>query len=157
MKLTSQRLLIAVTLIVSATLLTTIVWRSAWNYAGYCRSQQRFLSADEKIGIAIDDVLQTYPPPVRIPPGSQSMARPARPIPYSSAREFTARNPDCCAIVQQLPGGYAPSVTARILGKFASFVRLEFRVRYFAVGGEEEQLVEKHVAISNCGRPWSGF
>jgi hypothetical protein len=158
MKFTVRHLAVAAVLGAFAIGIAVVVWRSAWNYAGYCGSQKRFLPNEERIAVAIDYILQTYPPSIRVPPGSQNVERPTRAVPYSGADDFRARNPSCCEIVERLPEGYAPGLGARIQAQFVSFVRLNFRVRYRTDAGlEEEQVVERYVAISNCGRPWSGI
>jgi hypothetical protein len=158
MILTTKRRVILAVLTLTAVFVGIVVWRSAWNYAGYCHIQGRVLPEEERVRIAIEDVLQTYPPPVRTPPESRNMERPTRPIPYAGVEAFRTSNPDCCEVVDELPEGYSPPLSARMRGQFSSFVRLKFRVRYLTnTGVEAEQLVERHVAISNCGRPWSGF
>ena len=135
-----------------------VACRSAWNYAGYCRDQGRLLTKDERIAIAIDYVLQTYPPSIRLPLGSRNLARPEKPIAYFSEANFRAENPNCCEEVSQLPEGEAPGLFAKTMGRFATFVRVKFRVKYRTESGAEEaQLAESYVAITNCGRPWNGI
>jgi hypothetical protein len=124
---------------------------SALNYSGFCFSQGRFLAHAELIEIAARDYFRQYPPLNY----TGFTAKAQKPIAYASFEDFTARNPECCSITRTGRDGGAPSPIESLLGRFAGFVRIEYRLEDDVPGAPATNVV--HVAMTNCGVPWNGI
>lgn len=138
------------------------VVRGGLNYSGFCLEQGRSLTDHEKIEIAIERLLRSYPPTliqvVTQADGRQAdrWFRPGRPIPYRSVEEFLQVNPDCCEVtLKEHPKiGGSISLGNRLFGITSANVRVRYQVRYLDASGRiVSEYVEPYVAISGCGRP----
>lgn len=132
---------------------------AALNFNGVCVPRAEKLSDSSKIRIAVDQLLKVSVPAdnvyaeengrlVRLTAGQQ----PGRA--YRNVNEFLAENPDCCIVEMTLPHlQHAPDMISRISGRFAGYVIIRYRERF----GVDAPKKLAHVAISNCGKPWSGL
>lgn len=130
------------------------------NYFGFCFKRLGFISNEEKISIAVEYVISTYPPVMNTrKSGERYRERPGSPIDYQSVSQFMRENPDCCKIIRvQERTGYKAPMEYRLLGSISDFVEVNYKVKYL---DENKKATSKdattYVAISNCGHPWSGM
>jgi hypothetical protein len=124
---------------------------SGLNYSGFCLSESRYLTERELIEIGARDEFRFYPPHSY----AGFVAEVKRPIAYSSFEDFISRNPNCCSLTRTGRKESAPTLAHRILGHFATFVRIEYRVEENAPDVPETTV--SYVAITNCGIPWNGI
>jgi hypothetical protein len=129
------------------------------NHSGFCWRQGRYLSNDERILLAVQEVIRLYPPTIpRVVNGGAEIEfrRVESAIPYASVNDFLTSNPNCCDIrstgLQGFPRGFWNSVA----GRNAGYVHVRYLVRSRRDGDETRVHHEMAVAISNCGRAWSG-
>jgi hypothetical protein len=139
-------MLVAGTLAGLAVLLT-----SGLNYSGFCISEGRYLTERELIEIGARDEFRFYPPHNYV----ASDVEVRQPIAYGSFEDFVSRNPNCCSLTRTGRKDSVPTLSHRILGHFATFVRVEYRVEE-GVPDVPETTVS-YVAITNCGIPWNGI
>jgi hypothetical protein len=145
-----------------------IIAVAALSYSGFCCTQGRYLSDEEKINIAVQYFLAAYPPVIEHevvnPDGSrkQVTAPPPQAVRYRDVDEFFRLNPGCCEVVKEVKtsGGETLSLDFwnRLAGLSSSFVRVKYLVRY----QDEQNTVRTHpveaaLAFSNCGHVWSGI
>lgn len=130
------------------------------NYTGYCHAAGKFLTDDEKIRMAVADVLKTYPPAVIRTPvvtdGLQFTRRPANPIYYRDVDDFLRRNPNCCHVSLSDEGSesYEPGYLWRIVGATSGFVIVNYLVRYLDEDSTpQSKKIKATIPISNCGKP----
>lgn len=133
------------------------------NYTGRCSVTGRYLTDEEKIAIAVDDVYRSYPPVVDLfeknGPEYILVGRdlPEKVVKYESVDDFLAKNKNCCAVSDVGRKGYEASLEYRLIGSLSDFVRVTYDVKYEDSDGDVVVYKEEvFVAISNCGRPWSG-
>ena len=139
--------------------------KSSLTYFGFCFKERRFLSDEEKISIAIRDILTNYPPVIEEYGKTNGQAivigghAPANPIYYKDTDAFLDENPDCCKVTRKMErSGYTIRFEHRLLGSANTFVEVRYKVKYIDASGVERSVVtEKYIAISNCGYPWSGI
>lgn len=131
---------------------------------GYCREQGRYLSDVEKIDIAINYLIATYPPILTSykqldgGAGVSRSERPPNPIPYKGIEEFKRINKDCCEMTVVASEGYRAPFFYRIWGSVSGFAHIKYLVRYKDKDGNViETPYETYPAVSNCGRVWSGI
>jgi hypothetical protein len=144
-----------------------VFWWCGMNYTGYCHSQGRYLSNEEKIRSAVDFTLNRYPPTISrkikvnvdgVTKDTEERFAPKNPIKYSNIDEFIKLNPDCCTLSMRTREGGRPYFLDRITGYVSTYVLILFKVRYF-----NENNIENYsdsgmaVAIQNCGKSWSGL
>lgn len=121
------------------------------NYVGYCVPEGRFLSKQELVDIGLRDYFPSYPPLNYT--GFQAQVK--QPIVYSSLDDFVARNPDCCSLTSTARKGMTPTLFHRLLGHFASFVKIEYKLEEGMPGAPDKNVV--WIAVTNCGFPWNGI
>lgn len=134
------------------------------NYFGVCFKECRILSGKERISIAVDYVLSTYPPAIDMyERDGDKLIRvgkeiPSHPVYYSGATGFLSLNKDCCRVTRTGREGYATRLEHRLIGSANTFVEVKYEVKYVDANNTV-QSVERidYVAISNCGHPWSGI
>lgn len=136
--------------------------RAGLNYSGFCLEQRRYLTEREKIEIAIERILRSYPPTliqvVTHPDGRQvdRYFQPERPVPYRSVDEFLQVNPECCEVTTREHPKISGSISLgnRLFGITSANVRVRYQVRYLDASGRMiTEIMEPYIAISNCGRP----
>ncbi|WP_162917686.1 hypothetical protein [Dongia deserti] len=127
-----------------------LVITAALNYSGFCISQGRFLSEGELIDIGARRYLKRF-----LPLNYDQFAPTERPVAFASVEEFLLRNPDCCSVTQKGRDDGVPALFHRIMGRFAGFVRIEYKLEETPPEGPAREVV--WVAVANCGRPWNGI
>lgn len=158
-----------------------MAYRGYMNYQGYCWKEQRYLTSQEKMKRAVNDLLANYPPAVipkqdfedksgevveRIIPieefkngvqfRSWSLSPPHAPVLYSSVIDFFERNPDCCEL-RRYPSFIdpiefeVPSFFELIFDKESSYVRFRYWVKYKEDGVEKKIQTSYYAGLSNCG------
>jgi hypothetical protein len=120
------------------------------NYSGFCLSEGRYLTERELIDIGARDEFRFYPP--HSYPGFTPEVR--KPIAYRSFEDFVSRNPGCCSLTRLGRKGHAPTLLHRLLGHFATFVRVEYRVEEDVPDAPKTTV--SYIAITNCDHPWNG-
>jgi hypothetical protein len=137
------------------------VWWAGMNYTGYCHAEGRYLSDEERINLAITNILQTYPPVLtENAVGVIHAKRPDNPIYYADIAEFKSANNNCCNITQVGPEGKNDRVSlySRITGSISGLVHVKYLVRYKDEHGNYlSKTHETYPAITNCGAIWSGI
>jgi hypothetical protein len=151
---------IAVVLVVAPISIITM------NYLGFCFKKGRFLSNEEKIRIAMQYIISSYPPSIaRYEEKDGVKVRigqhvPDQPINYKDLNSFLAENHDCCRLTRVATEmeGYSIRLEHRLIGSANTFVELKYKVKYIDLYGiERSRMQTSYVAISNCGHAWSGF
>ena len=120
------------------------------SYSGFCLPEGRFLTDQEIVDIGARSYFQRYPPP-----NYGTFVKVVRPIAYTSFEDFMSRNPDCCSVTQTGRDGGESSLFHRLMGRFAGFVRIEYKLENDVPGAPDKNLV--WVAVTNCGIPWNGI
>lgn len=132
--------------------------------SGYCYKQRRFLTNQEKIEIAVKEIIRSYPPVVTANitiNNGKSATRwfaPKNFIPYQSSDEFFKINKDCCEVTEHRKGdfwqkGEKLSLFEKLFGFTSSYIRIRYQVRYFDENGKLTiNYVEPYIAISSCGK-----
>jgi hypothetical protein len=153
--------LIGITIVIAC----SIPYRATRNYLGYCSSTGRRLTDDEKIRIAVRTVIRENSPGGEL--FIQVSGRAVRTgrrfnddsLPYVDVDDFLAINRNCCRVVDVWPEiGASPGWYARLTGEFSGFVRLDFLSRKKEDDGQvSEEKRRGYVALTNCGRTWSGI
>lgn len=148
-------------------ILAVILFAAGLSYSGFCFKEKRFLSDEEKINVAVADVLRSYPPNVPyenvVEGGERKKIRtnrpPKFPIPYRDIKEFFDLNPGCCKVVMQgtHDGEFAGvNFFDKLFGRTSCLVEMSFVVRYRDESGVvHSHLVKTIPAISNCGYLWN--
>jgi uncharacterized protein YxeA len=141
-----------------------IAWNITPNLKGYCKRKYRYLTDEEKIDIAIEYIMDGYPPVIDIlERQGEDIVRvdvnqPKNPIYYDSIEEFKIINKECCQLTEEDGSGYQVSFFTRARGDFSTYVRVRYKVRYINSENElSEEKKERFVAITNCGTAWLGW
>lgn len=154
-----------ISLIVISISAVYVVVRLGLNYSGYCYEQKRYLTDQEKIEIAVREILRFYPPTLTeygVSQGGENVVRwfsPEKAIPYQSVEDFFKINKECCEITDYEKGDFGQkgeriSRLNKLLGDTSDNVRVRYRVRYFDERGSlMTRQYESYIAISNCGHP----
>jgi len=129
------------------------------NYSGYCITKGRYFSDEERIQIAINSVLRSYPPIMeRRQSGMLEFIKIENPIYYEDIEEFLELNENCCEVTTHGKEGYPRGLWNRLRGRTAVFVSVNYTVYYIDEDGIEREFKHSpYIAISNCGRPWNGI
>lgn len=135
-------------------LLIFIVLPASLNYSGFCISQGRWLSDEELMVSAFNEINNRSTTTINI---SDTESVVINRIPYLSYNEFINENPNCCYAgrkSQNDGNGYmSASLTARILGSSAAVISLSYKERYFNESNEKQEKNKKQIlSVSNCGR-----
>lgn len=156
--------------------LCLLVGRMGLNYTGYCYEQGRYLTDQEKIDIAVIDLLKNFPANPRgpqVPPWSPRYFLPRDATRAQSIEDFYAMHPNCCEVTDQArfdflqsefiasPGQKVP-LMMRLTGMVSSYVLIRYKLHYLDEDGEEKLWKNdySYTAISNCGTtrsPIAGF
>lgn len=141
-------------------------WWTGMNYAGYCHKESRFLSDEEMINSAVQFILDRYPPSIskviEVNKDGKIQKReywylPENPVKYKGIKEFIEINPSCCNLSMIAGDSGYPDFIDRITGNVATYVIVEYNVKYLEENEEKTQLDSTAVAIKNCGKSWSGL
>jgi hypothetical protein len=127
-------------------------------YRGYCHAEGKYLTNEEKIRVALEDLLEKYPPPVIRTPVSYgwSLDIPKNPIHYRGVDEFLAVNPDCCKVdpTEKFMEGGTLTLVERLTGTASSVVEVNYLVRYRRKDGTADSIkTTGRLHITNCGTP----
>jgi len=140
------------------------------NYLGYCSETGSYIDEQQKIAIGIQYILNTYPPIIEYyetqdgsvsaleKDGNSVRHRPPNPIHYESIEQFRSINKNCCSLSDTGKKGYTPPWYQKLTGRFNTFVHIPYLVRYR--DNNNNVIVsetEAFVALTNCGKPWSGI
>lgn len=137
------------------------------NLSGFCFSQMGYLSDKEKIDIAVNRILQTYPPVIEFKErkningvSKDLLVRkiPEYPVFYDGLDDFYKQNEGCCEITQRGRDYGDFSFLSKVVGSGLCFVRVKFKVKYME---DNNKIISKdheaYYALTNCGRPWTGI
>lgn len=129
------------------------------NYVGICIPRMEYLSDEDKVGIAVAELLRNTRPSEMVYAerngktellGSAAQSN----FSYSGVEEFMEKNPKCCHVSMDLESlGHSPGVFNRLFGKFSGYVI----IKYKANPGVSSDIKRAHVAVANCGRAWNGI
>lgn len=148
-------------LAVAVVAVSGFVWWAGMNYTGYCHAEGRYLSDEERINLAITNILQTYPPVLtENAVGVIHSKQPENSIIYADIADFKSINKNCCEILQKTNDGegYKVSLFSKISGNISGLVYVKYLVRYRDEKGNElSKIHEVYPAITNCGAIWSGI
>jgi hypothetical protein len=121
------------------------------SYSGFCFSSYEFLSDEEAINAAIDDVMSMGVHIVENPRGDYAQFFPEKQVRYTGREEFRRLNPDCCKIVPH--DRFWIEFRHELFGLAAKSVRVHYMVRYIAESGAiAQQEAGARRAVGNCGR-----
>ena len=133
------------------------------SYNGFCTETNDYIEDEEKIENAIGYVMSLYPPVTEsvIESNGGKYLRasiPENPLHYGSVAEFKKINPNCCKITVEGRRGLKRSFYDRLSGRISAFVKIKYLLRQYDENSNLiYQEITTHVAVSNCGRPWSGY
>lgn len=149
---------------VSVGLLTIIL---SLNYFGFCYSQKRFLSDEEKLNIVVKEILASeaksfkyYKRVISLDKNDQRRLElekyyPGEPVTYRDINEFFVLNPRCCAVSDKyiVEGAIAHiSRWSRLIRTISSVVTIKYLKRYRNSEGVIQTKSVKHDwVITNCG------
>ena len=135
-------------------------------YTGYCHAEGKYLTDEEKIRVAVTDLLTKYPPPViqtQVEINVWHQSVPNHPIHYRDVDQFLALNPDCCKVdpTEKFMEGGTLTLIEKLTGTATSVVEVNYLVRYRLDDGEEASIkTTSYLHITNCGTPgtpWSPY
>lgn len=135
-----------------------LIGSGALNYTGFCWSEKRWLSSQEKINVAVSEVIRKRSVNVSEEASSSVLKyRVIRGVPYGSKEEFFSVNPNCCDLVGRAEDGFRPLLIEKLFGNFSCMVRVRFKFRYIDEAGVlRERFEEEFPVIKNCGIAWDG-
>ncbi len=126
------------------------------NYSGFCISQGRYLSDEEKIRIVIISGNSQDTIPVEIEKeGHKHWQENYKQIKYKDVNEFFDKNPDCCKVNGGGPYDLgAPSFFDRITGyDSGDVVTINARANYIDENGNKQSIMLKSDSVlTNCGQ-----
>lgn len=108
------------------------IGRMGLNYTGYCFKRHRYLTDQEKIDIAVTQMLRSFLPnlkePVQLPDGRRATRffTPKNATRFQSIDEFYALNKDCCEVTDYVkwdkahPGDKIP-LLQRLVGRVSGY------------------------------------
>jgi hypothetical protein len=85
--------------ILLSSVLAAIVGALLLSYSSFCLGTFPFLSDEEAINAAVDDILRSGIHVIETPTGGYMPFRPKRQVRYPDRNEFRRLNPRCCTIV----------------------------------------------------------
>lgn len=123
----------------------------ALSYSGFCFTEFRWLSADDFIDAAIEDVMRGGMHIIETPTGGYVTFAPKQnEVRYVGRDEFRRLNPNCCKIVPHDPVWI--SFRHRLFGRAAKSVLIRYTVNYINEYGTVSRMdAVAQRAISNCG------
>ena len=128
-----------------------IVGIGTLSYSGFCFGTFQFLSDDDAINAAIDDVTPLSVHVVESTRGGYITFSPEKPVRYDSRDEFRRLNPDCCKAVPH--DRFLIGYWHQLFGLAAKSVRVNYMVRWTNdTGGVSQMEAIAERAISNCGQ-----
>lgn len=133
---------------------------------GYCHAEGKYLTDEEKIRVALVDLLRKYPPAVvdKTVTAGQGRGRsaPVNPVRYRNVDEFLFLNPDCCKVrsVTYPELDVSPEcigshdLVDTLMGVATCAIEVTYLVRF----KDEHEAVQSikttgWLHISNCGNP----
>lgn len=135
---------------------------------GWCKSEGRILSDQEKIENVIAVILKEYPKEGDSklfnsesyePYYDGVQMRPAKyPVPYHDINEFLALNPTCCNVVQHYvspykEGGEYVSFFDHFTGRKTAVISIKYLLRYKDESGEiQSKPWDYATGMDNCGK-----
>jgi hypothetical protein len=130
-------------------------------YTGYCHAAEKYLTDDEKIRVAIADVMKQYPPSVILRKHDADAAvegylPPENPIYYRDVDEFLAINRNCCSIsiLYKGPESFSAGFKEKVTGTMSGVLSVRYLVRYLTpIGTVQNILIVDQLPMSNCGKP----
>lgn len=142
----------------------TLAWGAYQNYQGMCLREMQRIPDEEKIRLAIADVLSRFPPAVvkkaTETQGVYELVKPDHVVRYSSIQQFRERNENCCTILSRASiDARTPNLLERVTGVIQGWIEVRYRVdvsNNVALPGVI--LAQEIIPISNCGisqRWWS--
>lgn len=121
------------------------------NYSGFCVKKARFVSDEEKIEMAINEII-LYSQGDLIVPKQADGATVLKAISYKDVEDFKKINKDCCEITIRASEGDSPPVLCKILGSFSSYAHIKYITRHVHKNGVVEVYrVNAYFHMSNCG------
>ena len=134
------------------------VYVARLNYQGYCFAQEKYLTDDEKLRVAIADELRLYPPIVEVRKNglNDGYLKPKQPIYYRDVDEFLALNPGCCTLrLKRSPEEPVLLFREWVTGAVTSFARITYQVRFLDKDNTPKTLEHTvYPPLSNCGVPF---
>ncbi|HTK83992.1 MAG TPA: hypothetical protein VL625_02805 [Patescibacteria group bacterium] len=128
-----------------------IIPPAALNYGGYCFSQGRFLSDEEKIRHVVNYINGQAKVPIQIWSAPEYFEN----IRYKDEDDFLRQNPNCCAVTFKIPSGdFSPThkTPERLFGIYGGNVSVKYTAHYRDKSGEQKSApVQWFVPINNCG------
>ncbi len=140
------------------------------NYFGFCYSQKRFLSDEEKLNIVARNILvseaedfEYYKRVISLDKDNERRLElekyyPGKPVPYRDINEFFALNPRCCTVSDEyIIEGAERSIAhitlwSRLIRTISSVVTIKYLERYRDSEGVIQTKPVKHDwVITNCG------
>lgn len=121
------------------------------NYSGFCMSQGRWLSDEEKIRLAIKSLIQQDTVLIETPEkGTQQF----KAVKYTEVDQFLNKNPNCCKTEIRVGDDFVPrNYFTAIAGKHADNIRIEYIANYLDQDNKiQSQKVKIVPLISNCGK-----
>jgi hypothetical protein len=97
-------------------------------YSGFCTSLFRYISDDEKIGIAVNALLNWRRRTAGESAGGGPSSRAK--IAYQGVADFLARNAHCCSVGYYGGDMPAPTFRTRLVGIYANTVKIRYAERH---------------------------
>jgi hypothetical protein len=147
--------LLSLVLILIALPIAGIASVLALNYSGFCVSEFRYLSDDEKIRNVVSGLAKGGVSRVFAERGGKTVeVGTITTLPYENIEQFFAANPDCCQVGPIVREGYyEPTPARRLTGIVSDIVAVRYLRRTVDAGGAvstENVLVQ--FSMSACGR-----
>ena len=143
-------------------LAVTLSYDAGLNYAGYCIPENRILSEDEMIRIALSDINR---PRKKFKLYSEQSGGEVKKrlqesyVPYSSVEDILEKNPHCCSFslrshVTSDGSRPPPTFVNRISGVHKGYIRYRINAQYLSneTGDHFQRDESGDYKISNCGR-----
>ncbi len=132
------------------------------SYTGYCFSEGKYLSDQEKLRLVVVHVLKEYPPRLIVTYSEEDKRNHAGPRPsgkviaYQDVDEFLLVNTPCCEVTKARKEyeNSGPTFMEKLTGTVSSFVGMDYWVRYWGDAGKAKSIKTLgFYPISNCGKP----
>jgi hypothetical protein len=121
------------------------------NYSGFCIKEARFLSDEEKIEMAISEIILRSQGDLIVPKQADGTTV-LKAVRYKNVADFMAINKDCCEITTRASEGGTPPVLCKITGSFSSYAHIKYIRRHLDIDGKIiVHPVNAYLHVSNCG------